>query len=126
MNLFRNLTTNSVFIFQIYYKCGSCSSQKFSMYTYRREQNFTHLLVKHYNDLLDKRSSERGKDEVTYFYVGNIFCIYLGTKYTDFQEKIFAYSMRTQNWHVALKYAFNKKSTIFSQFIWDLVKMTNS
>ena len=32
--------------------------------------------------------------------------------------------MRTQNWHVAPKYAFIKKSTIFSQFLWDLVKMT--
>ena len=48
------------------------------------------LLVKHYNDLLDRQSSERGKDEVTYFYVGDIFCIHLGTKYADFQEKIFA------------------------------------
>ena len=33
------------------------------------------LLVKHYNDLLDSQSSERGKDEVTYFYVGDVFCI---------------------------------------------------
>ena len=48
------------------------------------------LLVKHYNDLLDRQSSERGKDEVTYFYVGDVFCIHLGTKYADFQEKIFA------------------------------------
>ena len=48
------------------------------------------LLVKHYNDLLYKQSSERGKDEVTYFYDGDIFCIHLGTKYADFQEKIFA------------------------------------
>ena len=46
------------------------------------------LLVKHYNDLLDRQSSERGKDEVTYFYVGDVFCIHLGTKYADFQEKI--------------------------------------
>ena len=48
------------------------------------------LLVKHYNDLLDRQSSERGKDEVSYFYVGDVFCIHLGTKYADFQEKIFA------------------------------------
>ena len=48
------------------------------------------LLIKHYNDLLDRQSSERGKDEVTYFYVGDVFCIHLGTKYADFQEKIFA------------------------------------
>ena len=36
------------------------------------------------------QSSERGKDEVTYFYVGDVFCIDLGTKYANFQEKIFA------------------------------------
>ena len=48
------------------------------------------LLVKHYNDLLDVQSSERDKDEVTYFYVGDVFCIHLGTKYADFQAKIFA------------------------------------
>ena len=47
------------------------------------------LLVKHYNDLLDKQSSERGKDEVTYFYVGDVFGIYLGSMYANFQEKIY-------------------------------------
>ena len=47
------------------------------------------LLVKHYNDLLDRQSSERGKNEVTYFFVGDVFCIHLETKYADFQEKIF-------------------------------------
>ena len=35
------------------------------------------LLVKHYNDLLDKQSSERSRDEVTYFSVGAVFCIHL-------------------------------------------------
>ena len=29
------------------------------------------------------------KDEVSYLYVGDVFCIHLGTKYADFQEKIF-------------------------------------
>ena len=47
-------------------------------------------LVKHYNDLLGRQNSERGKDEVSYFYVGDVFCIQLGTKYADFQEKISA------------------------------------
>ena len=46
-------------------------------------------IVKYYNDLLGRQSSERGKDEVSYFYVRDVFCIYLGTKYADFQEKIF-------------------------------------
>ena len=53
------------------------------MYSYRRVQ-------KHYNDLLERQTSERGKDEVLYFYVGDVFCIHLGTKYANFQEKIFA------------------------------------
>ena len=41
------------------------------------------LILKHYNDfdLLDRLNSERGKDEVTYFSVGDVFCIHLGTKY---------------------------------------------
>ena len=43
-----------------------------------------------YNDLLDRQSSEQGKDEVTYFYVGDVFCIHLGTKYADFQVKNYA------------------------------------
>ena len=37
-------------------------------------------IVKHYNDLVGRQSSERGKDEVSYFYVGDVFCVHLGTK----------------------------------------------
>ena len=48
------------------------------------------LLVTHYNNLLDRQSYEWDQDEVTYIYVGDVFCIHLGTKYADFQEKIFA------------------------------------
>ena len=44
------------------------------------------LLVKHYNDLLERQSSKQGKDEVSYFYVGDVFCKHLGTKYADFQQ----------------------------------------
>ena len=47
-------------------------------------------LVKYYNDLFERQSSERGKDEVLYFYVGDVFCMHLGTKYADFEGKIFA------------------------------------
>ena len=51
------------------------------------------LLVKHYNDLLDRQSSERGKDEVTYFYVGDIFGIQVcqfsrKNLHGDFWEKV--------------------------------------
>ena len=50
------------------------------------------LVVKHYNDLLGRQSSERGRDfnlKVTIFYVGDLFCIHPGTMYANFQEKIF-------------------------------------
>ena len=65
----------------------------FANFLYTDGNNILHiLLVKHYNDLLERQSSEWGKDEVSYFYVGDVFCIHLGlgTKYADFQEKIFA------------------------------------
>ena len=38
------------------------------------------LLVKYYNDLLGRQSSELGRDEVTYFSIGDLFCTHLGTK----------------------------------------------
>ena len=41
------------------------------------------LLVKYYNDLLGWQNSERDMDEVTFFYVGDLFCIHLDTK-TEF------------------------------------------
>ena len=58
------------------------------MHVYKRLQKFNHPVVKYYNDLLDRQSFGRGRDEVTY--CGEVFCIYLGTMYTDFQEKNFA------------------------------------
>ena len=48
--------------------------------------SLTTLLVKHYNDLIDRRSYGRGRDEV-------FFCINLGTTYANFQEK---YSLKRQ------------------------------
>ena len=47
------------------------------------------LLIKYKNDLLGRQSSERGRDEVTYFNVGDVFCMHLGNKYANFLEKIF-------------------------------------
>ena len=47
-------------------------------------------IVKQYNDLLERQCSVQGKNEVSYFYVGEVFCIHHGTKYANFQEKIFA------------------------------------
>ena len=58
---------------------------------YTDGNNILHTpIVKHYNDLLEMQCSERSKDKVSYFYVGDVFCIHLGTKYVNFQEKIFA------------------------------------
>ena len=72
------------------------------------------LLVKHYNDLLNRQSSERGKDEVSYFYVGDVFCIHLGTKYADFQEKIFAEisGRKFQTFHCPLRILSFKQVTV--------------
>ena len=53
-------------------------------------KSLTTLVVKHYNDLLGSQTSELGRDEFTFSYVGGLFCIHLGTMYADFQEKIFA------------------------------------
>ena len=47
----------------------------FVKYTDNQESLNT-LSVKYYNDLLDIQTSERNKDKVTCFYVGDIFCIY--------------------------------------------------
>ena len=46
---------------------------------YKHPKLFTHPI-----------SKEWSRDEVTYFYVGDVFCIYLSTKYANFQEKICA------------------------------------
>ena len=51
------------------------------------DKNLHTLLVKHFND---GQSSERSIDKVTYFNVGDLFCIHHGTKYANLQEKIFA------------------------------------
>ena len=70
---------------------GTCIYLHFHIQYYTDGNNILDtLIVKHYNDLLGRQSSERGKDEVSYFYVGDVFCIHLGTKYADFQEKISA------------------------------------
>ena len=52
-------------------------------------KSLTTLLVKYYNDLLDRQSSGQDRDEVTNLYVGDVFCISLDTIYPDFQENIF-------------------------------------
>ena len=63
-----------------------------SMVKYTKGCNTLHtLLVKYYNDLLDKQSSKRGRDEVTYLLLcWDVFGIIIGPMYADFfQEKIF-------------------------------------
>ena len=45
-------------------------------------KNVTTLLVKYFNDLPGVQRSERNRNEVTFFYVGDLFCIHLGTLLT--------------------------------------------
>ena len=47
-------------------------------------------IKKHFIDLLERLRSERDKDKVSCFNVGDVFWIHLGTKYANFQKKIFA------------------------------------
>ena len=48
-----------------------------------------HILLHPYYHI-ERQRFDRGKDEVSYFYFGDVFCIHLGTKFANFQEKIFA------------------------------------
>ena len=41
----------------------------------------------YYNDLLDRQNSGWDSDKVTYFYVGDIFGLYLDSMYADSKEK---------------------------------------
>ena len=59
-----------------------------------RSENCTHgyrslttLLVKHNNDLLDRQSSGRGRDKVSYFYDGNVFLDSLALCMAIFKKK---------------------------------------
>ena len=44
-----------------------------SFWTYERPNKFTYPISKVLNDLLGRQSSGLGRDEITYFYVGDIF-----------------------------------------------------
>ena len=56
---------------------------------YRRPQKFNHPInsVKYYNDLLDRHSSGRGRDDVTYVYVGDVFVYTLALSIAIFKKK---------------------------------------
>ena len=49
--------------------------------------NLHTLIVKYYNDLLGRQGSERGRDEVKYFYVGAIFVYTLALSMPIFKKK---------------------------------------
>ena len=51
-----------------------------SLYTHG-DKNLHTRLVNHYNELLYGQSSERSTDEVTYFYVGDLFLYTLAQKH---------------------------------------------
>ena len=58
------------------------------IFTYTRGKNLNTLLKKYYNDFLNILSSGRRRDEVSKLYVGGLYVIPLGSKYTNFQERI--------------------------------------
>ena len=70
------------------------------------------LLVKYFNDLLEKHCSERNKDEVSYLYVGDVFCIHLGTKYVDFQEK----NLHGDFWEKVPNFVYYIKMILYIKF----------
>ena len=57
---------------------------------YRRPRKFKHPISKVLQLLCyeSDQKSEQDMDEVTFFYVWELFCIHLDTKYANFQEKI--------------------------------------
>ena len=64
-----------------------CISFHYYLHTDGQESLNT-LKVKYLNDLLSIQISEQDMDAVTFFSVGDLFCIHLDTKYANFQEKI--------------------------------------
>ena len=64
----------------------SVANYKIEFQIYRRVQYFKHPIKKHFNDLLDTHRSEWSWAEVTYFYVGYVFCIHLGSKYSMYVQ----------------------------------------
>ena len=64
-----------------------CISFHYYLHTDGQESLNT-LKVKYLNDLLSIQISEQDMDAVTFFSVGDLFCIHLDTKYANFQEKM--------------------------------------
>ena len=54
------------------------SAQFWEVDVYEEQINLAIWEIPISNDLLDRQSSEQGRDEVTYFYIGDVFGIYLG------------------------------------------------
>ena len=69
--------------------CSKLEIDRIGCYTRGLKSNHS-ARVKYFNDFLSSQTSKWDRDEVTFFNVGNLFCIHLGTKYANFQEKIFA------------------------------------
>ena len=78
----------------------------------------TTLLIKYFNDLPGVQRAERNRNEVTFFYVGDVLCIHLGSKYADFQEKtsrrFLGKSSKLFIVVTQLRGTFYNKSTFFS------------
>ena len=59
------------------------------------------LQIKYYNELHWSQKSEWDMDKVTVFYVGDLFCIHLGTKYVNLQEE----NIRGDFWKKCLNFS---------------------
>ena len=53
-----------------------------------RAKNLHTLLVKYYNDYLDRQCSGRGRGGGIYLQVEDAFCYALGTSYADMQQNL--------------------------------------
>ena len=79
--------------------CSFIGTSNFFRYVYTDAEISLHTtLVKYYFRLFGRQSSEQGRDEVTYFFVGDHFRILLGTMYVYFQEKSL-WRFFLENWH---------------------------
>ena len=97
------------------------NSLNWAAYTHGGE-NLTTLLVKYFNDLPGVQRSERNRNEVTFFYVGDVLRMHLGSKYANFQEKIFPETSWRRLFHSFDRFDNSKYNEMVSWFgVWSVL-----
>ena len=81
---------------------------------YRREQYFTHPVIKHYNDLLDRQSSEWSMNELTKFYVGDFFVYTLALSTLDYLINIRPPYIKRPAYYIGLFGYYIKNYSLFN------------